>query len=253
VPRRDAEATLLRRIVRVGLLLALLGQVAWSFRPEPSRALTDQEQTGRSLYQTSCTTCHGVDALGTENGPSLQGVGAASISFQLSTGRMPLANPGAQAPRSQAKFDDEEIAAIIAYLETIGASGEPIPIVEPDQGNLLTGASLFVENCAGCHGAGGTGTSVGGGQIAPSLEPATATQIGEAIRVGPGIMPRFGEETLTKEDVDSIAAYLLWLRTNADPGGLQLGRVGAVAEGLIAVVVGLGIVFLVVRLTGAGS
>ncbi len=37
-----------------------------------------------------------------------------------------------------------------------------------------------------------------------------------------------------------LAAYLVWLRDNGDEGGLQLGRVGAVAEGLVAVVVGLG-------------
>ena len=43
----------------------------------------------------------------------------------------------------------------------------------------------------------------------------------------------------------------MWLRDNGDEGGLQLGRVGAVAEGLVAVVVGLGILVLVLRLTGA--
>jgi ubiquinol-cytochrome c reductase cytochrome c subunit len=69
--------------------------------------------------------------------------------------------------------------------------------------------------------------------------------------VGPGVMPRFGPETLDQSDVDSIARYLVWIRSNADEGGLPLGRVGAVAEGLVAVVIGLGLLILVLRLTGS--
>ena len=58
--------------------------------------------------------------------------------------------------------------------------------------------------------------------------------------MGPGVMPRFSERTLSEHDVNSIAAYLVWVRDNGNEGGLQLGRVGAVAEGLVAAVVGLG-------------
>ena len=47
--RDRAEARLLSRILRIGLLLALLGQIAWSFRPEPSRAQTDQQAQGQAL------------------------------------------------------------------------------------------------------------------------------------------------------------------------------------------------------------
>ena len=92
---------------------------------------------------------------------------------------------------------------------------------------------------------------MGGGQIAPSLYPADPQEIGEAVRIGPGVMPKFGPETIDQHQLDSLAAYLEWLHDNGDDGGLQLGRVGAVAEGLVAVVVGLGILILVLRLTGA--
>jgi ubiquinol-cytochrome c reductase cytochrome c subunit len=92
---------------------------------------------------------------------------------------------------------------------------------------------------------------VGGGQIAPTIDPADPTQVGEAIRIGPGLMPRFGPETIDQADLDSVAAYLLWLRDHGQDGGLQLGRVGAVAEGLVIVVVGLGLMILFLRLTGA--
>jgi ubiquinol-cytochrome c reductase cytochrome c subunit len=241
----------LSRILRVGLLLAVLGQIAWSFRPAPGRAVTDQARAGQELYQANCSTCHGLDGLGTDNGPSLSEVGPASVDFMLSTGRMPLANPADQPRRGDPKFTPAQIDAIVAYLEVLVPGGEPIPVVDTSQGDLVRGAALFLENCAGCHGAGGSGDSVGGGQIAPSLTVADPVQIAEAIRVGPGVMPRFSPETLDQSDVDSIARYLVWIRSNADDGGAQLGRVGAVAEGLVAVVIGLGLLILVLRLTGS--
>ena len=249
--RARAEARLLSRILRIGLLLALLGQIAWSFRPEPSRAQTDQQAQGQALYEANCSTCHGLQGEGTANGPSLQNAGPAAVDFMLSTGRMPLANPGDQPVRGEPKFTPEQTAAIVAYVETIAPGGEPIPTVDPAAGDLARGAEVFLNTCAGCHGAGATGDSVGGGQIAPTINPADPTQIGEAIRIGPGVMPRFGPETIDQADLDSLAAYLLWIRDHGEDGGLQLGRVGAVAEGLVIVVVGLGLMILFLRLTGA--
>ncbi len=246
-----AQARLLSRILRVGLLVAVIAQVGWSFRPEPSVAQTDQVDEGRTLFEASCSTCHGLQAEGTENGPNLQQSGPAGVDFMLSTGRMPLANPDDQPDRGEPRFTPEQIAAIVAYVDSVAPGGEPIPTVDPSKGDLPRGSEVFLSNCAGCHGAGATGTSVGGGQIAPTLNPATATQIGEAVRVGPGVMPRFGPETIDQRDLDSLAAYLLWLRDNGNEGGLQLGRVGAVAEGLVAVVVGLGLLILFLRLTGS--
>lgn len=246
-----AESRVLSRILRVGLLLAIAGQIGWSFRPALSRAETDQLSEGQRLFEVGCSTCHGLDGQGTANGPTLEGVGPAAVDFMLSTGRMPLSNPGVQPDRQEVAFTRDQMDAIIAYVASIAPGGPEIPDVRPDDGDLPTGAALFLANCAACHGAGASGDSVGGGEIAPSLHPADATQIGEAIRVGPGVMPRFSERTLSEADVNSIARYLLWLRDHGDEGGLQLGRVGAVAEGLVAAVVGLGLLLLVIRLTGS--
>jgi ubiquinol-cytochrome c reductase cytochrome c subunit len=246
-----SEAAVRRRILRYGLLLAVAGQILWSFRPAPGRALTAQEAAGKALFEASCSTCHGLQAEGSGSGPSLQGVGPAGVDFMLSTGRMPLANPGAQPIRQQPRFDPQEIAAIVAYVAAIAPGGPGIPTVYPQAGDLPRGAQLFLNNCSACHGAGATGDSVGGGQIAPSLYPASATQIGEAVRVGPGVMPKFAPADLSARDLNSIARYVLWLRDHGDRGGLQLGRVGAVAEGFVAIVVGLGLLLLVLRLTGS--
>ena len=245
------EARLVSRVLRIGLLLAIAGQMLWSFRPAASQAQTAQEVQGQQLFEASCSTCHGLGAEGTENGPSLQGVGPAAVDFMLSTGRMPLADPGQQPVRQEPRFTDPEIAAIVAYVASIAPGGPDIPNVDTSRGDLDQGFELFLNNCSGCHGAAGIGDSVGGGQIAPSLYPPDATQIGEAIRIGPGVMPRFGENDLSRRDVDSIARYLEWVRDNGDEGGFQLGRVGAVAEGLIALTIGLGLLVLVIRVTGS--
>lgn len=249
--RRSAEARLLSRVLRIGLFVALAAQVAWSFRPSASEAVAQVDVQGRSLYEASCSTCHGLDAEGTVNGPSLQGVGPASVDFMLTTGRMPLAAPGDQPDRQPPKFSEEQIDAIVAYVAQIAPGGPAIPDVVPGRGDLSTGGALFLDNCSGCHGAAGVGDSVGGGQIAPNLMPASATQIGQAIRIGPGLMPVFGPDNLSEEDVDSIAAYLHWIRDNGSEGGVQLGRVGAVAEGLVAFVIGIGILLVILRLTGS--
>jgi len=245
------QARILSWVLRVGLIAAIVGQVAWSFRPGVGRAQTDEEALGRRLYESGCITCHGVDGAGTDLGPSLEGVGTASVHFYLSTGRMPLANPGDQPSRRPPTYTDDEIAAFVAYLAPLVEGGPEIPDVHIAGADLSRGSQLFLNNCAACHGAGAGGDSIGGGQIAPSLVEPTAQQIVEAIRIGPGLMPRWSETTMEPADADAVAAYLVWLRDNADEGGIQLGRVGAVAEGLIAMVVGLGLILLVIRLTRA--
>ncbi|MGZ8579985.1 MAG: c-type cytochrome, partial [Actinomycetota bacterium] len=142
----QAEARLLSRVLRVGLALAVLGQIAWSFRPEPSNAQPDLEVEGRALYEANCSTCHALDATGTVNGPSLRNVGPASVDFMLRTGRMPLANPNDQPQRSEPKFTPGQIDALIAYVASIAPGGEPIPTVDASAGDLALGAQVFLNN-----------------------------------------------------------------------------------------------------------
>ena len=55
-------------------------------------------QEGKDIYDVACITCHGANLEGeTGRGPSLIGVGAAAVDFQVGTGRMPMQNSGAQA------------------------------------------------------------------------------------------------------------------------------------------------------------
>jgi ubiquinol-cytochrome c reductase cytochrome c subunit len=246
-----AEARALSRILRWGLLLAVVGQALWSFRPAPSHAQTTQERLGQRLYEASCSTCHGLTGEGTANGPTLQGVGPSAVRFMLTTGRMPLASPKDQPRRQEPRFSPEGIDAIVAYVQTIAPGGVPIPAVDPAAGSLSEGAAVFLDNCAGCHGAGASGDSIGGGRIAPSLGEATPQEIAEAVRIGPGTMPVFNPSSLSEQELNSLVRYLTWLRDDGGPGGAQLGRVGAVAEGLVAGVIGLGLLIIAIRLTGS--
>lgn len=193
--------------------------------------------SGAELYQRACASCHGVDGTG-DLGPTLVGVGAASADFQLTTGRMPMSDVGMQSVRKPPAFTQAQIDELVAYVASLG-DGPPIPVVQPSMGDVAAGGRLFRTDCAACHGAAGTGTALGYGRYAPGLYQATATQIGEAIRTGPGNMPVFSHDQLSDADVNSIAAYIGFLQDHQDPGGLSLGRIGPIPEGMVGWLVGI--------------
>ncbi|HXY93263.1 MAG TPA: c-type cytochrome [Acidimicrobiia bacterium] len=206
----------------------------------------EQVERGRQLYLTSCSSCHGAEGEGTSIAPSLIGVGAAAADFQLTTGRMPLTDPNAQAVRKPPAFDRNQIDDIVAYVASLG-SGPPIPEVNPDAGSLSEGANLFLNNCAACHSAAGVGGALSYGNDAPDLHHATAEQIAEAIRTGPGQMPVFGPDTFSDHQVNSIVRYVRYLREPDDPGGFSLGRIGPITEGMVALLIGIPVLLFVCR------
>jgi ubiquinol-cytochrome c reductase cytochrome c subunit len=200
--------------------------------------------TGQQLFVNNCSSCHGPNAQGTDRGPNLVGVGAATVDFWVSTGRMPLAYPGAQAVRKPVLFSRTQQLAIVSYVTALGAGEPGIPVVNLQTANQSNGNDMFGLNCAGCHVITGTGDALANSAFAPSLYQASPTQIAEAIRTGPGNMPRFGPGTLSDQDVNDIVRYVTYLQRPANPGGAGLGHVGPVTEGFIAIVVGLGVLML---------
>jgi len=188
---------------------------------------------GEVLYTASCAACHGVGGVGTSNGPALTASGAAAADFMLRTGRMPLPEPGQIVRRSQPVFDDAQITALVAYVASLGA-GPTIPPVQVDSStDIAAGRAAYVATCAACHGAGASGDAVGGGAEAPPLLGTAPTQVGEAIRIGPGPMPAFDRRQVSDAQLSQIAAYLQFLRHEAAPGGQTVGGVGPVAEGYV--------------------
>ncbi len=191
-------------------------------------------EEGNKLYLTGCSSCHGMQAQGSQNGPTLLGVGAASVHFQVATGRMPLAAPGAQAVAKEPQYSAEETAQLAAYVASL-APGPAIPTAEQldyKNADIAQGGVLFRVNCAQCHQAAGQGGALTYGKYAPSLMEATPQEMYEAMVTGPQSMPVFANSTLPVEDKQAIMAYVSELQVASNPGGLSLGRLGPVTEGL---------------------
>jgi ubiquinol-cytochrome c reductase cytochrome c subunit len=159
-------------------------------------------------------------------------VGAAGVHFQVATGRMPLAAPGAQAPSKENIYSDEDIAAMAAYIASL-APGPAIPTAEQiayEDADVAYGGELFRINCAQCHQAAGQGGALTQGKYAPSLMQSTPQVIYEAMLTGPQNMPVFSDDTLPTEDKQAIIAYIRQLQDAPSQGGLNLGRFGPVTE-----------------------
>jgi ubiquinol-cytochrome c reductase cytochrome c subunit len=257
----------MRRVRRVAtaataLLLGAFAVAAWAQPPGASSSTASESGTsvtvarptrlvdeGRELFETSCSSCHGFKGEGVKGqAPSLLHAGEAAADFYLRTGRMPLDQVGDEPLRGEPRFDDQEIGALDTYVGSLGA-GPAIPKVEPAKGSSSEGMAMFTESCAGCHGIGAKGGVVIGG-YAPSLGESTPTEVGEAIRVGPYLMPRFSEAQITAADVDSIARYVELTKNPEDAGGFGIGHIGPVPEGLVAWLAALAALLLVARLVG---
>jgi ubiquinol-cytochrome c reductase cytochrome c subunit len=212
-------------------------------------------EPGRALYQTYCASCHGANGSGSSIAPALLGKSASDVHLMLDTGRMPASVPYVDSIQQSPRFTYAQMAQLVAYVESLSPHPDAsLPLIMP--GNAARGRALFVERCAGCHGAAADGASVGANDVAPPLRNATGLQVGEAIRAGPGVMPRFGPDVLSDRDVDDIARYVNLLQADAgaspeDRGGVALGHVGPVAEGFVAWFFGIGFLLLAVRAIGA--
>jgi ubiquinol-cytochrome c reductase cytochrome c subunit len=107
----------------------------------------------------------------------------------------------------------------------------------------------FRDHCAGCHSINARGGVAPPG-MAPALQQASATQIAEAVRVGPYLMPRFDERQISDAQLNSIVAYVLAQRHPDDRGGWGIGHIGPIPEGLVAWLLAGTALLIVARLIG---
>lgn len=231
-------------VVLLALALLLTGAVYAAITPGAAAsdpATPDDIAAGKALFQANCATCHGLDAEGREGTPSLIGVGAAAVDFQVSSGRMPMQMSGPQAEAKPPQFREDQIAQLAAYVASLGP-GPAVPtdeMVDAALGNPANGMVLFRTNCAMCHGAVGTGGALSRGKIAPDLSESTPRNIYQAMLTGPQSMPVFNDANLTPEEKRDVIAFLVATREGS-PGGAALGSVGPVGEALWIWVVGIG-------------
>jgi ubiquinol-cytochrome c reductase cytochrome c subunit len=217
----------MKRLLVIGLLALALPAAA---------AGAGDAKLGYHLFGQYCVSCHGVAGSGIRLGrpavaPSLQGVGALSADFYLRTGYMPLQHAGMQPHRQRVFFDEGQLQGLIAYIASLGP-GPNVPKPQPERGNLSEGMQLFTDHCAGCHQVVAEGGYVTGA-VPPPLKEATPTQIAEAVRIGPYVMPRFSTKVLSPAQVSSIVRYVQYAKHPDDRGGWAIGHIGPIPEGLV--------------------
>jgi ubiquinol-cytochrome c reductase cytochrome c subunit len=251
--RRGPVAGLL--VLLLGLLLTGGLYAAFS----PASAQTDnssaQIDSGRKLFLVGCAFCHGQSGQGVKTldgnqiGPSLVGVGAAAVDFQVGTGRMPVAQPGAQIPQKEVVYTPQEIADLAAFVASLGP-GPAIPnasdydvngmTTEQRQEAIVQGGLIFRTNCTACHNFEGAGGAMPRGGYAPKILGVEPKYIYEAMLTGPQAMDNFSNGNLSPAEKKDIIAYLQSLKDSPDYGGFGLGGMGPVSEGLFAWLVGIG-------------
>ncbi|MCL2515488.1 MAG: cytochrome c [Microbacteriaceae bacterium] len=259
--RKTGRRSPLATFALIAIGLGLTGGVYAAANATPSAsadtASSTQQQVsdGEHLFQANCASCHGMNAVGTAAAPSLIGVGAAAVDFQVGTGRMPMAMDGPQAEEKTPQFTDAQTKELAAYVASL-APGPAIPDAQYLTGNTdaAAGAQLFRINCAMCHNVAGAGGALTEGKFAPPLKGVTPAHIYEAMLTGPQNMPVFNDRNITPEQKSDIISYLTYLEKNPSPGGFALGDLGPVAEGLFLWIFGLGsIVGLAVWITAKSN
>lgn len=215
--------------------------------PEGSEAEEAGPVDGAFLYLRDCAVCHGEEGEGTPRGQSVRNIGPAEVDYTLSTGRMPIVKPDPERRRRASKYTEAERTAIVDHMRPFIAPRPDIPHVDVAAGDRAEGLEQYLANCAACHQWAGEGGALLGDIEAPSLDKATPLEVAEAIRSGPLNMPAF---VLTDEEVNSIAAYVEYLKKPEDRGGSGLWHFGPLPEGAVAWVVGLGVVLVACRWIG---
>ena len=258
--RRKAKRTLAGGFaLAIGLTGA--GVLASALTPDAQVATAEKDdqalvQEGKDIYDTACITCHGANLQGIEGrGPSLVGIGAGSVYFQVHSGRMPMMSNDAQAERKAPRYTEQQTLALAAY---VAANGGGADIVYNDDGSIAQeslrganyngqiqaedvakGSELFRMNCASCHNFTGQGGALSSGKYAPELAPANEQEIYQAMLTGPQNMPKFSDRQLTADEKKDIIAYIKSANETQSPAGWDLGGLGPVAEGLAMWIIGI--------------
>ena len=255
----SARLSAKRRSPFAGLVVLVLGLLltggAWALLSPASAETEKADQStvaqGKALFLVGCASCHGMNGegvltkRGTQYGPPLAGVGAAAVDFQVGTGRMPMARPGAQAVRKKVVYTDEEISALAAYVASL-APGPAIPAEsqydtnDVDNESIVRGGEFWRTNCTACHNFAAAGGALPGGKFAPSLKGVSNKHIYEAMLTGPQQMPVFSDTVLKPSEKRDVIAYLKNLEETPNYGGSPLGSLGPVSEGLAGWLVGIG-------------
>ncbi|GGL56195.1 cytochrome-c oxidase, cbb3-type subunit III [Wenxinia marina] len=194
---------------------------------EPSAIAGDETlqsfavNAGAAIFRANCSQCHGAGAAGVQaagfpnllDDDWLWGGSMDDIVYTVTHGIRNEQSPDARWVEMPA-FGDilsrEEIASVVAHVR--GLSGQ-----EVDQALAAAGETVFLDNCAACHGDSGEGMPEMG---APQLNDAiwlyggSEAAVTETVRNARfGVMPAWSEEYrvgtgLSQAEINAVAAYV---------------------------------------------
>ena len=186
--------------------------------PQDPELLAFAQDAGASVFRANCSQCHGAGAAGVQasgfpnllDDDWLWGGSVTDIAHTVANGVRNEASPDArwsQMPAFGEMLALEEIDAITNHVLAISGQDHDAILAQ-------TGAPLFAENCASCHGDAGTGMREMG---APNLTDAVWLYGGTPERI---------EETITYARFGIMPA---WSETHRPQGGLNQAEINAVA------------------------
>ena len=220
----------------------------------PTPAPASRSRRARRCSRCRCASCHGLNGegqvTGSIQGPPLAGVGAAAVEFQVATGRMPMAHPGAAGAGEAEpvhRGGDRRAGRVRGHASaparrspSRSSTTRPVsarrrsPAVASCSGPTARPATTSRAPAARCRTA----------STRPSLIGVSNLHLYEAMLTGPQQMPVFSDGVLHHRGQAGHHRLPERAARAAQPGGLALGGLGPVAEGLWAWVVGIGVLML---------
>lgn len=167
---------------------------------------------GAAVFRAQCSQCHGSGAAGAVGYPNLLdndwlwGGEVEQIAYSVRHGIRNETDPDAHWSEMPAFGQDEilsdtEIVAVAGYVEGLSTGAAPDPAAE----------TLYLENCASCHGEAGLGDKDLG---APNLADAiwlyggdTESIVESISNARFGVMPAWGQR-LSEADVRAVSVYV---------------------------------------------
>ncbi len=171
-------------------------------------------RAGEAVYETWCIQCHGAGGGGAKGYPALvdnDWLWGGTIDDIYTTVKHGIRTEDdldtrySQMPAYGDFMSEEEIASLVAYVQTI--SGQ-----EADATMAEAGSTLFYDNCAACHGDNGTGDIFQG---APDLtdriwlfggDEAALTETITNARFG--VMPSWSARGMSEADIRAVSLYV---------------------------------------------
>ena len=185
----------------------------------------DFAATGDATYSALCSACHGKDgegqvmaSLGTTvpavaNPDMLAAASDNYLRYTLQKGR-----PGRQMPSWSGRdggLTDDELELMVRYLRRKQGTAPTFAAVEASlpRADVALGATLFYNDCAGCHGLEGDGTPIAPSVVAPELMLAADDRyLHRTITQG---RPDTAMPAHRSHSAPQVAALIAWLRGRA--------------------------------------